>query len=84
MRHRDELITCALCGTRYTEAEGRVCRADCPLHRTCGLLSCPYCAHEVAPRSRLTRWLTRWLTKPQGTGSEMAADESSPVETKDD
>ena len=59
----DDLITCPLCGARYSEAEGRTCRVDCPLHRACQRLSCPYCAHEVPAPSRLTRWLSRWLGK---------------------
>jgi hypothetical protein len=54
-------ITCSLCGTRYTETEGRACRQDCPLHRNCRLLSCPYCSHEVPPPTRLTRLLARWF-----------------------
>ena len=65
----DDLITCPLCGTRYTEAEGRSCRVDCPLHRACQRLSCPYCAHEVPAPSRLTRWLSRWLGKIPHPGS---------------
>lgn len=61
MTPMDDLITCPLCGTRYTEAEGRACHMDCPMHRSCHMLSCPYCAREVPAPTRLTRWLSRWL-----------------------
>jgi uncharacterized Zn-finger protein len=56
-------IICPLCGTHYTEAEGRACHLDCPLHEHCGRLSCPYCAHEVPAPTALTRWLSRWTGK---------------------
>ena len=58
-----DLITCSVCGTRYTEDEGRACHVDCPLRSSCGHLSCPFCAHEVPAPTRLTRWLARWLRK---------------------
>ena len=53
-------IICPLCGTHYSEAEGRACHVECPLHEHCGRLSCPYCAYEVAAPTRLTRWLSSW------------------------
>ena len=56
-------IRCPLCGTRYSEAEGRACHVECPLHERCGRLSCPYCAHEVPAPTPLTRWLSRWAGK---------------------
>jgi len=55
----DDRITCAVCGTRYAEAEGRVCHTACPLAGGCRLLSCPYCAHETPAPTPLTRWLSR-------------------------
>ena len=55
------MITCAVCGTRFSEAEGRACHVECPLEGQCQLLSCPYCAHEVPAPTRLTRWLSRWF-----------------------
>ncbi len=61
MSGTDTLITCTVCGTRYTEAEGRACHVECPLNGRCSLLSCPYCAHEVPAPTRLTRWLGRWF-----------------------
>lgn len=57
----DAFFVCPVCGTQYSDAEGRACRHDCPLQRGCSRLSCPYCAHEIPRPTRLTRWLTRWL-----------------------
>lgn len=57
-------VVCALCGTRYSEAEGRVCHAGCPLERGCQLLGCPNCGYETPAPSRLTRWLGRWFGTP--------------------
>lgn len=54
-------IVCPLCGTRYTEEDGRSCSPGCPLGRACGLLKCPACDYEVPAPTRLTRWLARWL-----------------------
>jgi len=54
-------ITCPLCGTHYSEEEGRACHAACPFAPRCGRLSCPYCTHEVPTPTRLTRWLSRWF-----------------------
>lgn len=62
-------ITCPLCGTHYSEAEGRACHVECPLHERCGRLSCPYCAHEVPAPTPLTRWLSR-LLGPRRLGNE--------------
>jgi hypothetical protein len=61
MNDRENLITCSVCGTRFSECEGRACHVDCPLQGRCKLLSCPYCAHEVPAPTRLTRWLARWF-----------------------
>lgn len=55
------VITCPLCGTSYSAAEGRRCHTACPVHRRCELLSCPHCGYEVPAPTRLTRWLARWL-----------------------
>ena len=59
----ENVITCTVCGTRFSEAEGRACHTECPLQGRCQLLSCPYCAHETPPPTRLTRWLERWLKR---------------------
>jgi hypothetical protein len=59
------LMVCPVCDTRYTETEGRACRRDCPLQRGCRLLSCPYCAHELPPPTRLTRLLARWFGRSE-------------------
>lgn len=59
----ENVITCPVCGTRYSEAEGRACHVECPLEGRCHLLSCPYCAHEMPAPTRLTRWLARWFGK---------------------
>ena len=61
MSAEEHSITCPVCGTRYSEAEGRGCRLSCPLEGHCKLLSCPYCAYEVTAPTRLTRWLSRVL-----------------------
>jgi len=63
MADEHESVACPLCGTRYSEAEGRACRAGCPLQRHCGLLSCPTCAYEMPAPTRLTRWLERTGTR---------------------
>ena len=56
-------IVCPLCGTRYSETEGRVCHSGCPLQRSCQLLSCPACGYEVPAPTRMTRLLSRWFGK---------------------
>jgi hypothetical protein len=66
VKPKETIITCPVCGTRYSEAEGRACHAGCPMERGCQLLSCPYCAHEMPAQTRLTRWLSRWLGKAEG------------------
>jgi hypothetical protein len=59
-------VTCPLCGTCYSETEGRVCYSGCPLQRSCQLLSCPSCGYEIPAPTRITRWLTAWLKRPEG------------------
>ena len=61
-------VACELCGAHYTEAEGRVCHAGCPLERGCQLLGCPNCGYETPAPSRLTRWLGRWFSKTSAAG----------------
>ncbi len=63
MSAADTSVTCPVCGTRYSEAEGRACHAGCALQPNCQLLSCPHCAYEVPAPTRLTRWLARWFGK---------------------
>ena len=58
-----DAIVCPLCGTQYSQSEGRVCHSGCPLQRGCNLLSCPACGYEVPAPTRTTRWLSRWLGK---------------------
>ena len=57
-------IVCPLCGTHYSETEGRVCHSACPLQRGCQLLGCPACGYEVPAPTRLTRLLSRCFGKP--------------------
>ena len=63
MNHTDNDIVCPLCGTHYSEAEGRKCYSGCPLQRGCQLLACPACGYEVPAPTRITRLLSRWLGK---------------------
>jgi hypothetical protein len=63
MTDADSVITCPLCGNRYSENEGRTCHSGCPLEHGCQLLACPACGYEVPAATRLTRWLSRWLGK---------------------
>jgi len=56
-----ETVTCPLCGTRYSETEGRACTTGCPMARSCALLCCPRCGYETPGPTRLTRFLSRWL-----------------------
>ena len=66
MTQGESQVTCPLCGTRYSETEGRVCYSGCPLQRGCQLLSCPACGYEIPAPTRITRWLTARLKKPEG------------------
>jgi len=67
---QDAVLTCALCGATYTEAEGRACHRACALARGCVLLACPRCGYEVPGPTRVTRWLSRWLGQGAVRGEE--------------
>jgi hypothetical protein len=61
MKAPEPTLRCALCGARYTAAQGRTCPDGCPLQRGCKLLRCPRCGYETPAPTRLTRWLAHWL-----------------------
>lgn len=60
------LITCAMCGARYSPAENQACSA-CPLSQDCQLTCCPSCGFENVDVSQSSlarlaaRLLGRWL-----------------------
>jgi hypothetical protein len=56
---------CPLCGARWDEGAGRVCRSACPLASGCRLLRCPHCGYEVPAPGPVTRGLARWLGRAE-------------------
>lgn len=70
-------VTCPFCGADYTEAEGRVCHAGCPLAGSCQLLSCPHCGYEMPASTRTTRWLADVIRRLGPRRPDAAAEEAA-------
>jgi hypothetical protein len=56
------MIECSMCGHSFTAEEGAACRSGCPV-AGCGMVTCPSCAFEFPPASKLVTFVTNLVRR---------------------
>jgi hypothetical protein len=60
------MIDCGMCGHSFTREEAEACHGGCPMSAGCGLVTCPSCAYEFPPESKLVTLVTKLFRKDRG------------------
>lgn len=71
------VLTCAYCGSAFSEDRGQPACAGCPLRGGCRYIRCPHCGYEnpAAPGwvTRLQQWLRTDDARAAGYGEPPCA-----------
>jgi rubredoxin len=65
------MIECSMCGHSFTPEEGAACRSGCPV-AGCGMVTCPSCAFEFPPASKLVTFVTNLVRRRPQTAQSAA------------
>ena len=57
------MIECGMCGHSFTREEAASCQKGCPMSAGCGLVTCPSCAFEFPPESKIVTLVTNLFRK---------------------
>jgi hypothetical protein len=66
------MIECSMCGHSFTPEEGAACRTGCPV-AGCGMVTCPSCAFEFPPPSKLVAFVTNLVRRRPDANAKPAA-----------